>query len=304
MGFFMIRISAFVALLVSLVFSGLSAGTFNMDTGEKIKGKLFILDADSAKIQTDYGLVVVPFKKIVSMDFSGESFDYLLTLKDSSLVKGNLISYSDELFVINTTAGIINISAKNIIECIESGYANKIKQDIVTEEANLAMGRVDHLRLSVGYGLLLGDFTDKYNPGVHVTLGYDRPIFTGALNNFRFGIMGSYENMAARNVEKVSLDTLTFLATGRYIFSFTTEGFFSHILPFMQIGAGGSLLRLNYSNGTNEAGLNPALFAAVGIDFAITSWFDVSLQCDYLGVLESPVNLHEIRFGGGLMFKL
>ena len=284
--------------------SFLAAGTFKMDTGEKIRGKLYYLGGDAVKIQTEYGDMSVPLKKIVEMDFSGESFDYVITLKDSSLVKGNLISYAEELFVVNTSAGIINIGAKNVSECVESGYASKAQQDKATEEANRALGRVNHVRLSAGYGLLVGNFADLYNPGIHVTIGFDTPFFSGWLRNFRFGVLVGYERLTAKNVQNVSIDTIAMMATARYVFSFSSDAFWSRWLPYIQAGAGADLVRLNLADGTGEAGLNPSVLASAGIDFAVTSWLDVSLSCGYTGIFESAVSLQEVRFGGGLSLKL
>jgi hypothetical protein len=300
----MIRFLLPIALIVVFGISSLSAGSYKLDTSEKIKGKLLVLNPENAKIQSDYGMIDIPFKTVAEMDFSGESFEYIFTLKDGSVVKGNLISFAQGVFAINTTAGIITINANSINECIETGYKNKVKQDKDTEEINRVQARVDHISLSAGYGLLLGTFTDKYNPGVYVQLGYDRPFFQGGLQNFRFGVLAGYENLPSKTMTGVSLDVITFAATVRYIFSFTSDSFWSKFLPFAQVGAGGCLLRLNYASGTNEAGLNPALVASVGLNFVINSWLDISIFSEYQGVLETGLSLNEIRFGGGAVIKL
>lgn len=280
-----------------------SAASFKLESGEKIKGKMFVLNPEEARIRTDYGTVTVPFGKIVEMDFSGESLEYHFILNDASLVKGNLISYSEGMFTVNTTAGIITIGAKSVRECAEAGYADQLKRDKADEEMARAQSRVNQIRLTGGYGLILGDFSERYNSGIQMTLGYDRPFFSGTLRALRFGVLAGYESLPAQSVTGVSLDAITLAATVRYVFTLTTADFWSRFLPFAQFGAGGSLVRLNYANGTSEAGLNPALIGAAGVDFAVLSWLDVSLSVNYRGILESTVSLHEIWFGGGVVFK-
>jgi len=291
-------------IIIFLIFPviGFSA-TFKLDTNETIKGKLLELNPVSARIHSDYGEISIPVKKIIQMDFTGENYDYILTLNDKSVIKGNLISLDSGTYVVNTSLGIINVVGTSVIYLIEKGYKRRIIEKRKSEDLKTTLGRVNQIVLLVYSGMLQDSLANKYENGIQFMLGFDRPFFKGSLQKLKLGLMLGYEHLPAKESTEISLDILTVMFSTRYLFPLASKGFFSNLFPFLRLGIGGSLIKLTKSSGSSEAGLNPSLLAGAGLDFTISNSIGATIEFDYFTILESPDSLQELRLGAGIVMK-
>jgi len=298
-------------LFILIIFPLIShASTFKLDTSEIIQGKLVEMSNQKIKILTSYGLIEIPTSKFKSMDFTGETIQYIITLHDNSKVNGNLMTLEAEYFTLNTGAGIITVEKKNIASMIEKEYEEKLKEAKKQSEENAQKKeieeiemRINQLRLLIGYSSISGYFKNNYKNALTGALIYDRPFFNGILKNLKLGLILQYQELKAKDVSSVKMKVLSGMITARFGYSIASDGFLSRFYPFVRIGGGESLIQLNKQDSSSEAGLNPCFLGGVGLDVILTNRIDFNIEGHYLTIYESSKKLQELSLLGGFTFK-